>query len=103
MKQCPECNETFDDQKAFCDMDGSALIDQTDSLRAALSQANASSTSSGNVWMTGAIGALIGVIFCVLLYLLFLVPGRQTDLEQDRRANEPKETRAVTPGQVALV
>ena len=26
MKQCPECNELFDDQKAFCDMDGSELI-----------------------------------------------------------------------------
>jgi len=32
MKQCPVCKETFDDQKAFCDMDGSELIDQTDSL-----------------------------------------------------------------------
>jgi cytoskeletal protein RodZ len=105
MKQCPECNETFDDQKAFCDMDGSPLVDQTDSLRAALSQANASSTSSGNasMWMTGAIGGLIGVIVCVLLYLLFLTPGRQNAVEQDRRTNEPKETRPVAPSQVALV
>lgn len=105
MKQCPECNETFDDQKAFCDMDGSALIDQTDSLRAALNQANASSPSSGNasVWMTGAIGGLIGVIVCVLLYLLFVMPGRQADLEQDRRTNDSKETRPVAPSQVALV
>jgi hypothetical protein len=104
MKQCPECNETFDDQKAFCDMDGSALFDQTDSLRAALSQANQSS-SSGNssAWMTGAIGGLIGVIVCVLLYLLFLVPGQKNDLEQERRANESKETRPVQPSQVALV
>jgi len=105
MKQCPVCNETFDDQKAFCDMDGSLLVDQTDSLRAALSQANASSTSSGNasMWMTGAIGGLIGVIVCVLLYLLFVMPGQKNDLEQERRANEPKETRPVAPSQVALV
>ena len=105
MKQCPECNETFDDQKAFCDMDGSALIDQTDSLRAALSQANMAASSSGtaSAWMTGAIGGLIGVIICVLLYLLFLVPGQKNDLEQQRRANEQKETRPVMPGQVALV
>ena len=104
MKQCPVCNETFDDQKAFCDMDGSPLVDQTDSLRAALSQANAS-VSSGNasMWMTGAIGGLIGVIVCVLLYLLFLVPGRQNAVEQDRHSNEPKETRPVAPSQVALV
>ena len=105
MKQCPVCNETFDDQKAFCDMDGSLLVDQTDSLRAALSQANASSTPSGNasMWMTGAIGGLIGVIVCVLLYLLFVMPGQKNDLEQNRRANEPKETRPVAPSQVALV
>jgi len=104
MKQCPECNELFDDQKAFCDMDGSALVDQTDSLRAALSQANmAAPAGNSSAWMTGAIGGLIGVIVCVLLYLLFLVPGQKNDLEQERRANESKETRPVTPSQVALV
>ena len=103
MKQCPECNELFDDQKAFCDMDGSALVDQTDSLRAALAQANQSSSGNSSAWMTGAIGGLIGVIVCVLLYLLFLVPGQKSDLEQDRRSNESKESRSVTPGPVALV
>ena len=103
MKQCPECNELFDDQKAFCDMDGSLLVDQTDSLRAALAQANVPSSANSSAWVTGAIGGLIGVIICVLLYMLFLLPGRQSDLEQDRRANETKESRPVTPSQVALV
>ena len=103
MKQCPECNELFDDQKAFCDMDGSELVDQTDSLRAALNQANASSNGNSSVWVTGAIGGLIGVIVCILLYMLFLLPGRQEALEQQRRATETKETRPVTPTQVALL
>ena len=103
MKQCPECNELFDDQKAFCDMDGSELIDQTDSLRAALSNANEPSSGNSSAWVTGAIGGLIGVIICVLLYMLFLLPGRQSDLEQDRRAAETKETTVVKPSQVALV
>src|SRR5678815_691310 len=103
MKQCPECNELFDDQKAFCDMDGSELIDQTDSLRAALSDANVPSSGNSSVWVTGAIGGLIGVIICVLLYMLFLLPGRQTDLEQDRRAAQAKEPTAVQPSRVALV
>ena len=103
MKQCPECNELFDDQKAFCDMDGSELIDQTDALRAALSNANVPSSGNSSVWVTGAIGGLIGVIICVLLYMLFLLPGRQSDLEQDRRAAETKETTVVKPSQVALV
>jgi len=101
MKQCPECNEVFDDQKAFCDQDGSELVDQTDSIRAALTQANPSS-GNASVWVTGAIGGLIGVIVCVLLYVVFLLPGRQAALEQDRRANETKETAPVKPNQVAL-
>ena len=104
MKQCPVCKETFDDQKAFCDMDGSELVDQTDSLRAALSQANpAASSASASAWVTGTIGGLIGIIICVLLYMLFILPGRQSSLEQERRANETKETTTVKPSQVALV
>jgi len=103
MKQCPECNELFDEQKAFCDMDGSPLVDQTDSLRAALTQANAPASGNSSVWVTGAIGGLIGVIVCVLLYIVFLAPGRQNAIDQERRGTETKETKPVTPGQVALV
>ena len=55
------------------------------------------------MWVTGAIGGLIGVIVCILLYMLFLLPGRQEALEQERRATETKETRPVTPTQVALL
>jgi len=102
MKQCPVCKETFDDQKAFCDMDGSELVDPTDSLRAALSQSNAAASSSASAWVTGTIGGLIGIIICVLLYMLFLAPGRQQALEDQRRANENRET-TVKPSQVALV
>lgn len=103
MKQCPECNELFDDHKVFCDMDGAELIDQTDSLRAALSNASVPSSGNSSVWVTGAIGGLIGIIICVLLYMLFLLPGRQSDLEQDRRAAQTKEPTAVQPSRAALV
>src|ERR1043165_5607886 len=93
MKQCPECNELFDDQKAFCDMDGSAL-----------SNANVPPLSgNSSAWVTGAIGGLIGVIICVLLYMLFLLPGRQSDLEQDRRAAQTKEPTVIQPSRAALV
>ncbi len=102
MKQCPECNEVFDDLKAFCDMDGAELVDQTDTIRAALTQANPSSANA-STWVTGAIGGLIGVIVCILLYILFLIPGQQATLEEDRRKAETKETTAVKPSQVALL
>lgn len=99
MKECPECHETFDDEKAFCDLDGSALLDQTDSLREALTHANASSKSS-SAWVTGAIGGLIGVIVCVLLYIAFLAPSRQ-DLQEQARHSETKEPTVAKPAQVA--
>jgi hypothetical protein len=99
MKECPECHETFDDEKAFCDMDGSALVDQTDALREALTHANVSASSS-SAWVTGAIGGLIGVIVCVLLYIAFVAPSRQ-DLQEQARHSDTKEQTAVKPVQVA--
>ena len=92
MKQCPACDELFDDQKAFCDMDGSELLDQTDVIREALSQASGSSDSS-SAWVTGAIGGLVGVIVCVLLYMVFLVPSGPDTQDRDR-PGQTKETTA---------
>ncbi len=102
MKLCPVCNESFDEQKSFCDIDGSALVDQTAFLRAALSQADQSPTHS-SAWLTGTIGGFIGIIVCVLLYMLFIMPGKQAELEKQRRSNELRETTTPKPNQVALV
>ena len=82
MKQCPECNEVFDNQKAFCDMDGTELVKLTDSPRA-ISQTNPPAGSTP-LWMTGLIGGLIGIIVCVLLYIAFLAPSRDTALQQNQ-------------------
>jgi len=90
MKQCPECNEVFSDQKAFCDIDGSELSYVSAPPRSATG------------WVTGAIGGLIGVIVCVLLYMAFLAPNRQDIQDQARRAGETKETAPSKPGQVAV-
>ena len=86
MKQCPECNEVFDNQKAFCDMDGSELVKLTDSPRA-MSQTNPPAGATP-LWVTGVIGGLIGIIICVLLYIAFLAPSRQTALQQDQQNNQ---------------
>ncbi|HEV8189231.1 MAG TPA: hypothetical protein VGP83_15870 [Pyrinomonadaceae bacterium] len=92
MKQCPECNEVFDNQKAFCDMDGTELVKLTDSPRA-ISQTNPPAGSTP-LWMTGLIGGLIGIIVCVLLYIAFLAPSRQTALQQD---HQNQNTEVVPP------
>ena len=99
MKQCPECNEVFDNQKAFCDMDGAELVRLTDSPRA-ISQTNASA-GAGSVWVTGVIGGLIGIIVCVMLYLAFLAPSRES-VQQDHR-NQNTETAPPKSNQVAVV
>lgn len=93
MKQCPECHEQFDDREAFCDQDGAALIDQTDSLRDALSHPQLRQTSSS--WITGAIGGFVGVIACVLLYALFLAPDLRDDA--DARDRGPSQTQDAAP------
>src|SRR6185369_10995311 len=90
MKQCPQCNEVFDDQKAFCDMDGAALIDQTEFIRQALHRANPPSSSASN-WVTGVIGGLIGVIVCVLLYIAFLGPNSNDAKDRDQRSTQTKD------------
>jgi hypothetical protein len=96
MKRCPECNEVFDEQKAFCDMDGAALVDDRDFVRA-VSQTNHGSTP---VWVTGVIGGFIGIILCVLLYIGFLAPGRENS-QQDHRTSQSTQTPA-QPNQVAV-
>ena len=96
MKQCPECNEIFDSQKSYCDMDGSILVEQKEFVRAE-SQAKPSTVSTPG-WVTGAIGGFIGVILCLLLYIAFLAPSRQ-DTQQDRRT---QTTETSKPAQVAV-
>jgi predicted lipid-binding transport protein (Tim44 family) len=100
MKQCPECDEVFDNQKAYCDMDGSVLVKLTDSPRA-ISQTNTPAGATP-LWMTGVIGGLIGIIVCVLLYIAFLAPSRDT-AQQDRRTNQNTETTPVKTNQLAVV
>ena len=91
MKRCPECNELFDDQKTFCDMDGSGLTPVETASRPT------------PVWMTGAIGGLIGVIVCVLLYIAFLAPGQKDTQDQARHTPDTKETAPTKPTQMAAV
>ena len=93
MKQCPVCNEEFDDQELFCDQDGANLLDQTDSLREVLNHAQPKQASSA--WITGAIGGFIGVIICALLYLLFLAPSQRDLDNQDRRSSQTQQTAPV--------
>lgn len=90
MKQCPQCQEQFDDRQAFCDQDGSALLDHTDVVREALNQAQMRQAS--NAWITGAIGGFIGIILCILLYAVFLAGNSSDETEApNTRASQTQE------------
>jgi hypothetical protein len=105
MKQCPACNETFEDNDAFCDLDGVALIDPTDALRDSLTTYATPLQGSSSAWVTGTIGGFIGILISVLLYALFLMPGNRRDLDtkqsrasQSRGMTDPRSNRvAVAP------
>jgi cytoskeletal protein RodZ len=97
MKRCPECNEVFDEQKAFCDIDGSALVEEKDFVRAA-SQTPQASTP---MWVTGVIGGFIGIIVCVMLYIVFLAPNRENS-QQDHRTSQNTQTPS-NPNQIAVL
>lgn len=109
MKQCPQCQEQFDDRQAFCDQDGTALVVHTDVVRDDLSQAQLRQPS--NVWITGTIGGLIGVIICVLLYGVFMAgnsgetthgPSSRTSETQEQVPPRP-QLAAKPAAQTALV
>ena len=90
MKQCPVCNEVFDTQKAFCDMDGSQLVDEKDFIRA--ESQSSSSKNASSMWITGAIGGFIGVILCIFLYIGFLAPSQKDAQQAERTSTSNAET-----------
>jgi hypothetical protein len=53
------------------------------------------------VWVTGVIGGLIGIIVCVLLYIAFLAPSRQTALQNQN--NQNTETASPKSNQIAVL
>lgn len=100
MKQCPQCQEQFDDRQAFCDQDGAALVDHTDMVRDALNQAQMRQAS--NAWITGTIGGFIGIIVCILLYAVFLAGDSSEATDgPDTRASQTQEQAPSRPTQLA--
>jgi hypothetical protein len=48
------------------------------------------------------IGGLIGIIICVLLYIAFLAPSRDTALQQDHQDNQNTQVTPPKPNQVVI-
>ncbi len=91
MKQCPDCYEHFEDHGNYCDIDGTPLVDEATLLRATLRNGAADTqfnrqvnpSSSWEAWISVAIGVLIGVILCLVVYVG--MPAPIQDRERPRR------------------
>ena len=90
MKRCPECDERFDDQEQFCDQDGAALRDDTDALRETLTRGQNHQVSSA--WITGLIGGFVGILMCVVLYVVFLTPVPDNEEESESRPSRTESS-----------
>ena len=101
MKQCPQCLERYHDNEAFCELDGSPLVDNIDSIRDALVTGQQERRNASGL-ITGIIGALAGAIVCLLLYIVFLLPYSVQNAGRDRRDNQNRGTSIRTSNQVAL-
>lgn len=94
MKQCPECNESFEDEQNFCDIHGTRLVDEAVMLRAALQRAGGSlpetqqrEASSANVdWVTIAVAVMFGVMLSLLAYVIEFAP-QNTELRRQNRSS----------------
>ena len=101
MKYCPQCKEQFSDELAFCDVDGTALVDDINSLRAALREPSDSPVparrmSAPPTGVIALLGILIGIVLCMVVYIAFLTPGlNPNDLPNENRENT--STRAAAP------
>jgi hypothetical protein len=101
MKQCPQCLESYHDDESFCDLDGSQLVDNIDSIRDALVTGPETHRNASGL-VTGIIGALAGAIICLLLYIVFLLPYSGQNSGREGRDNQNRGTNTGISNQVAL-
>ena len=99
MKQCPQCNERFEDEQKFCDADGVPLIDETLFVRAALQGATVRpevvplQSSSQKIWPIVTIGVLVGVILSLSVYVAMMTASTS---DKENSKNLPSESARLT-------
>lgn len=92
MKLCTTCNRSFGDERGFCHLDGTLLVDETELLRAALPGAfNPDAVQADDsyeivdwvpvsqprsAWVALPLGVLIGVAIAVGVYVIWMLPAQ---------------------------
>ena len=109
MKQCPECHESFDNEQNFCDIDGIALVDEADLLRAALQPVaideqvvdRVPASSWKGAWFTLPVGVFIGVVLSLFVYMMGLAPKENSELRGQDKSSSAKQQFAPARSEMA--
>jgi len=99
MKQCPACQESFDNELNFCDIDGTPLVDETALLRAALQRPagiGALIKQNGRLSLSSAaqtivIGILIGIVLCLVVYVVSLTRVQNAEPRSQNKSTSAKQ------------
>lgn len=104
MKQCPECQQHFEDSQNFCDADGTPLRDETELLREALKTPGETvpTLPVQKMWPIVTIGILIGVIICLGAYVVMITKAPQ-NAEPDKKPETAKLNTSTQSAQAATI
>ena len=76
MKHCPRCQGQYHDALAFCDIDGTPLVDGIGTTQTApASPEPVKTVSAAPAGLIALVGILIGIVLCTLVYIAFLTPS----------------------------
>ena len=91
MRHCPECDSFFPDTEQFCEADGTPL-----------EKTVVVPQPKSNAWLL-PIGALIGILLAVLVFLVYFATSRQTAPENSNTISSSSSTQqqVVNPRQTA--
>jgi hypothetical protein len=94
MKQCPTCNQTYDDSLSFCLMDGTPLTTESEEKTVVMQLPARRKKSRFLLWL-GLIGLIILAGSGVVIGLLFYGYSRQDDNVQGKR--QPRVSLQTSP------
>lgn len=99
MKHCPRCQGQYRDELAFCDIDGTPLVDRSGALpKGRVRRGPVTAFSALPAGVTALIGIVIGIVLCMLVYIVFLTPS----LNSNEPPNNDRESTATSTAPAPL-
>jgi cytoskeletal protein RodZ len=84
MKRCPQCNSLFNDEEHFCELDGTPLVEENETLVTNAVPPLRESPETKGVLL---IGALAGVIIGMLLFLVYFALTKEKPQDESSRSS----------------